>query len=87
MERRAIATALALAVLLTIAACGGDDSGEQLTKEEFIAAADEICREADEKNDALAEPETLDDATSFLQDGLVIQEEQLAELEALTHPA
>ena len=82
--------ALSAVTLLVIAACGGDDSSggssEPLTKAEFIAAADAICTEADEKNNALPEPTSIDDAIEVLEDGLAIFEEQLEALQALTPP-
>ena len=88
--RSLLIAAAAVVTMLVLAACGGDDSsggsGEPLTQEEFIAAADAICTEADEKSDALGEPESLDDATQLLRDGVAIFEEQLDGLRDLTPP-
>ena len=87
----AFTIAFAGTILLIVAACGGDDgsgsgSGEPLTKAEFVEAADAICAEADEKNNALPEPETLEEAPDVLRQGLEIFEEQLNDLQALTPP-
>jgi hypothetical protein len=92
MSRRfAFTIALAGTILLIVAACGGDDSSsgsssEPLTKAEFVEAADAICVEADEKNNALPEPETLEEFPDVLRQGLEIFEEQLDGLRALTPP-
>jgi len=77
--------------LAVVAACGGDDSSsgsssEPLTKAEFVEAADAICAEADVKNNALPEPETLEEFPDVLRQGLEIFEKQLNDLQALTPP-
>ncbi len=80
--------ALAAAAVLALAACGGDDSGgsEPLTQAEYIAAADAICAEADEKLDALGEPTGEDGLGAFLLEGVAIAEEQVDQLRQLGAP-
>ena len=90
-SRFVLIAALAAAVMLSVAACGGSDSGggssSPLTHAEFLAAADAICSEADEKNNALPEPTSIDELGAAFRDQLNIFEEQLAGLERLTPPA
>jgi hypothetical protein len=48
-----IATMISLAALVAVpAACGGDDSSD-VTKKEFIAKADAVCKETNDKIEAL----------------------------------
>lgn len=76
--------ALAASVAL-VAGCGGG-GGDRLSKEEYIAAADAICAEANASIDALAEPteETFDEYIAKAEE---ISREQLDKLRALKPPA
>jgi hypothetical protein len=97
------------AVAVAIAGCGGDDagtdnssaarptssaaSGESAAKQAYIAKADAICRDANEKESALGavgvdfvHHEQFDDP-DFLADFTPIGAEALRELKALTPPA
>lgn len=90
-SRFALAAALAAVVVLVVAACGGGDdssgsSSEPPTQEEFVAAADAVCAEADEKIEALGEPESLEDIGAFLRDGSDIFDEQIDGLRAVGAP-
>ena len=85
--RRWIGIAIALAVALAAAGCGaGDGGGDRLTKEEYIAQADAICKQANEEIDALGEPATLEEIVTLAASAIEIQEESLAELRALKPP-
>ncbi len=72
----------------TAAGCGGGGGGgdERLTKEEYIAEADAICKEANDKLDALGEP-TLGNFEQYISDAEGIARDQLAKLRALSPPA
>jgi regulator of protease activity HflC (stomatin/prohibitin superfamily) len=51
--RRRLAVLLALTVLLTLGACGGDDG---LSANEYRSQARQICRDADRATEAVEEP-------------------------------
>ena len=66
-------------VALALVGCGGDDDGNSPTRSEFIAAADEICRDARSESESLQgrlnrlaqgrgnTPEELDEAARLLR--------------------
>ncbi|MCL4290657.1 MAG: hypothetical protein KJ051_10335 [Thermoleophilia bacterium] len=87
MRVRAAAAVAALALAGVAAGCGGGDGGgDRLTKDEYIAQADAICKAANEKIDALGEPETMEEIATLAADAIEIQEGSLAELRALKPP-
>jgi len=88
LKRHRFGIAIALAALLAVAGCGGGGSGggDRLTKEEYIAQADAICKATEEKLDALAEPTSKEEFASFLEEGLGLSEGQLDDLRALNPP-
>jgi hypothetical protein len=76
-----------------VAGCGGDDSGE-LSKDEFIAQADQICADFNESADAdqqefesLLDQGDFEAAADSFDQTAADSEEALAELEALQPPA
>jgi hypothetical protein len=79
---------LLLVVIATAAAaaCGGGGGGDRLSKEEYIAQADAICKEANQKIDALGEP-TLENFDQYIADAEKIARDQLAKLRSLSPPA
>ena len=81
--------ALVLLVLAGFAAlvtgCGGGGS-DRLSKEEYVAAADKICAEADAAISALGEP-TEENIEEYVANAETIANEQLAKLRALKPPA
>jgi hypothetical protein len=84
--RAALAVALAVPAL---AACGGGDSassGGRLTLEEYVAAADAICAEADAEIEALEDPASAQDAADYLPRAKEIAERQLERLRELVPP-
>ena len=84
MRRVLVFAVLALATIL--AGCGGGGGDDRLSKEEFIAEADAICKQANEQIDALGEP-TLENIDEYLADAEAISREQLGQLRALKPPA
>jgi hypothetical protein len=87
-------TAAALAVVaacLLVVGCGSDDDadgeGGRLTKTAFIAKADAICKEANDRIDALPEPQTTEELAELGRQVLDLGREQLARLRALRPPA
>ena len=83
MRTKLALLALAASVAL-VAGCGGG-GGDRLSKEEYIAAADKICAEANSSIDALGEPTeaTFDD---YIAQAEKIAREQLDKLRALKPP-
>ena len=73
----------ALAALLLVGAC----SGGELTKEEFIEQADEICAEADEKTQDLEQPQSAAELGDFVEQARSITIELLDDIRALEPPA
>lgn len=92
--RRGRWSAGVVVVLLAIAggACGGDDDAQgSVTKEEFIENADEICARYSDRLEALgetldAEATVEDVANLFLDEGIPLFREQIAELRDLDLP-
>ena len=89
---RLLAALLAAAALVAAAACGGNgDSGgeaeaERLTKEEYIAQADAVCQEAEDRFDELGDAQTIEEAAALGDEAVTIGEEQLEQLRALRPP-
>jgi hypothetical protein len=92
--------AFVLAACVAAAACGsGEDGGdgggegaaattveERLTREEYIAAADAICKDANDRVAELADPESADELITFIQQARAIGREQLIALRELSPP-
>jgi hypothetical protein len=90
MRSTAAATAV-LAACLLAAGCGSDDDadgeGARLTKAAFITRADAICTDANDRIDAIPEPQTTEELAELGRQVLAIGREQLARLRALRPPA
>jgi hypothetical protein len=81
-----------LAAVAGLAGCGGGDGGEtstQLTKAEFVAKGDGICREGDERYaHAQQNPPTTAAGNAALTEKLIqITNDQLSQIRALDAPA
>ena len=87
--RRAAASVVALiALALGLAACGGGGGGE-LTKSEFVAQGDEICKQAHDQfaKDQPANPPSSSSEAADLQKKLIdISETELSEIRDLNEP-
>jgi hypothetical protein len=79
--------AIGLALLALASACGGGDDGDRLSEEEFRTQANAICEEYNEKLGAIGAPESPEDIPEFVDEGIPVIEEGIAELRALTPPA
>ena len=83
--------ALVLLALVPLAACGDDDDGGggALSKEEFIEAGDDVCREASEDGQAIDEPAPNDaeDLSRFLEEAIEVVDTARADFAALDPPA
>ena len=79
-----IATGFAAAVLL--ASCDGASGSAHLTKREFIARADAICREANATIEGLGTPRTARELDDYIQKVESIDGEALQEIARLNPP-
>ncbi len=80
---------LGLALALALAACGGDGGG-QLSREEFIRQANEICGRYDERlqesERKVEEAQTTEELAQVIEEALPTVREGFDELEALEPP-
>ena len=84
MTRRLVALG---AGALTLAGCsGGGDSGERLSKAEFVAQADAICRKYEARLDALGQPTNVTELRAFADKALPIAKDGRDELDDLKPP-
>jgi|RhiMetdeSRZDD1v2_1073273.scaffolds.fasta_scaffold626359_2 hypothetical protein len=87
-----IATTISVAALVLVpVACGGDDSSD-VTKEEFIANADAVCKETNDKIEALvddlSEDTSAEEAAQFTVDEAIpLFRDQIDQLRDLDLPA
>lgn len=78
---------LVLAAALALAGCGGGGtSGGTLTKAEFVAQANAICKDYEARIDALGEPGSIDDLVDLAAKAKPIAESGVAQLRALKPP-
>jgi len=82
--RRALGFTLFLACLA--AGCGGG-GGDRLSQEEFQQQADAICEKYDKKIQALGSPQSPADIPAYVQQGIPLLRQGIAELRALNPPA
>ena len=68
------------------AGCGGG-GGDRLSQEEFQQQANVICEKYDKKIQALGSPESPADIPDFVQKGIPLLRQGIAELRALNPPA
>jgi hypothetical protein len=80
-----MAVVLAAGALLA-SACGGDDGGEGLSREELISQADAICEEYDQRTEDVEAPQDLDDVDRFAGETRTLIREGLDELRELEPP-
>jgi protein-tyrosine-phosphatase len=82
-------------LVLALGGCNGDEPGSPgngdetsgpLTKEEFIARADEICEETEHRIQALEPPSTTNELDDYADEIGEISDEGIGELRALKPP-
>lgn len=88
MRIRAVGLAALVAAALGAAACGGGGGGEgeRLTKAEYIAQADAICKDVNDRLDALGAAESIEEFAELAASAVEIQEDGLADLKELKPP-
>ena len=86
--RRTLLLSLAGLAALALAGCGGggDTAGGTLTKAEFVAQANAICKDYDARIDALGEPGSIEDLVGLAEKAKPIAEDGVAKLRALKAP-
>ena len=82
--RRPLGLALFFACLA--AGCGGG-GGDRLSQEEFRQQANAICEKYDKKIQALGSPQSPADIPAYVQKGIPLLRQGIAELRALDPPA
>jgi hypothetical protein len=75
-----------VAAVAALAGCGGGGGGDRLSKEEFQQRADAICAKYDTKIQALGSPSSPEDIPQFLEKGIPLIQQGIAELRALKPP-
>lgn len=91
MRRSLLLLVLPGLAALALAGCGGDGNGgaaagTTLTKAEFVAQANALCKDYDARIDALGEPAGIEDLVALAEQAKPIAEEAVAKLRALTPP-
>jgi hypothetical protein len=84
-------TLVTLVGALLLVGCGGSSGSgsggtEPLTKEQWIAAADKICTDADAARDALPEPTSIEGIVTQVEAIIPIITKEMADLRALAAP-
>jgi hypothetical protein len=82
---RALGLALFFACLA--AGCGGGGEGGRLSQEEMRQQANAICEKYDKKIQALGSPQSPADIPAYVQKGIPLLRQGIAELRALKPPA
>jgi hypothetical protein len=72
--------------ILAMTGCGGGGGGERLSKAEFVAQADAICRKYEARLDALGQPMNVTELRSFADKALPIAKDGRDELDDLKPP-
>jgi hypothetical protein len=86
MRAALVAVAFVAVAALGAGACGS--SGEdRLSSEEYVTAADAICKDANDRIDALPDPQTKDELIAYISQARTIGDEELAALRGLSPPA
>ena len=88
MRRTLLLLSLAGLAALALAGCGGggDTAGGTLTKAEFVAQANAICKDYDARIDALGEPGSIEDLVGLAEKAKPIAEDGVAKLRGLKAP-
>jgi hypothetical protein len=84
--RNALGLALFLACI-AVGCGGGGGGGDRLSQEEFQEQANAICEKYDKKIQALGSPQSPADIPDFVQKGIPLLRQGIAELRALNPPA
>jgi hypothetical protein len=79
-------TAVAALLAAALAGCGGGGSGERLSEEEFREQANAICADYNEKIADLGTPTSPADIPDFVDRGIPLIEDGIAELRELNPP-
>ncbi|HWH30935.1 MAG TPA: hypothetical protein VNU26_18590 [Mycobacteriales bacterium] len=78
---RVLAAAAAGALTVGLTACSSGPS-----KEDYVSSAEQICADANSELEELGEPESPDQLSDFLDEGIAIGDDAVEELENLEKP-
>lgn len=82
-----ITISIVLGLVLAFAAGCGGGGGDRLSKEEFQQKANAVCKRYDAKIAALGQPASPADIPDFVEKGIPVIQQGIAELRALRPPA
>lgn len=81
------ATLIAVALAVALAGCGGDGGGgNELSKAEWVAQADTICKRVNDRLEQTEQPKTMSELVTVLDQGLEDVNGAIADLRALEPP-
>jgi hypothetical protein len=78
--------AAGLAVAGTLAGCGGGGGNDRLSTDEFRTRANAICERYDAKIAAIGSPDSPEEIPEFVEKGIPLIQQGVAELRALNPP-
>src|SRR5262245_11537541 len=81
-----VAVAIGAVAALAAGACGSS-GGRHLSPEEYTTAANAICKHANERIDALPDPQTKDELVAYIRQARTIGDDELSALRQLSQPA
>jgi hypothetical protein len=73
-------------VPVLVAACGGEDRGPRLTKEQFATKADAICKKYNEQAESLASPKSLTELADVADNTIPILHNAIRDWRKLNPP-
>src|SRR4051794_15555552 len=79
-------TAVVLAVLVAVLAGCGGSSSKSLSKSEYVARADAICKVVDDKNKAIGSPQSTAEVKSAADQLVPVMRDAMTKLRALPAP-
>lgn len=75
-----------LLALVLVAGCGGGGGGDRLTREQFVAQADAICKRQVARIKAVPQPKTLEELEEYADKVLPLAREEIDQLRELEPP-
>ena len=75
-----------IVVPMLVAACGGQDRGPRLTKEQFASKADAICAKYNDKVSSLGNPQTLTELADVADNTIPVLRDAIRDFRRLNPP-
>jgi len=87
-KRRLVIMGLfAIGAVLVLCSCGGGGGNKRLTKEEFAAKANALCKSFNDADKAAGSPTSLAEAVAYFEKLTPLYEKRVTDLDALKPPA